>query len=232
MHSRTFSEAVIDIFNSADVVLESCVFFNNTGTGLSRTSYRGNAGAVAIGFNYLDLYPQQEGPQVLISFCNFTKNSATGKSFFRSTDQVFTSQIFSGRGGGLGIYINDTRYNFTSRIYDSVFVDNYARSYGGGLFMVNFGGDGTTQNMFLVRRCVFEGNQGDVGAGGLLMTFNSKGLDGAPHTNIISDCSFSENSGRFGGGLLTSIARQQGQLFTSLISIVQNACLYYFVELS
>ena len=210
-YSRIFSEAVLDIFNSGEVVIVGCIFFNNSGTGISRTSFRGNTGAVAIGFNHLDLAPQYGDPRVLVSFCNFTGNSATGRSFVRSTDDVFTSRIFSGRGGGLAIYINDSSYNFTSRVYDSIFVDNYARSYGGGLFMVNFGGDGTTQNTFLVRRCVFRGNQGEEGGGGLFMGFASMGLDSAPNTGIISDCSFSENSGKFGGGLLTSIASQQGQ---------------------
>ena len=185
-----------------------CVFFNNSGTGISRNSFRANTGAVAIGFNDIEL-DQPQAPHVYISNCNFTRNRATADSFFRSTDTAFASRIFTGRGGGLGIFVNDSRYNIEVMIYDSVFINNFARSYGGGLFMIIFGKN--TQNIFQVRRSVFEDNMGELGAGGILMTFNSVGVRGAPHTTIVSDCSFSRNSGVSGGGMLTGLTHGQGE---------------------
>ncbi len=207
---RLFTEAVFDIFNSVDITIMSSIFFNNSGTGISRKAFRGNTGAVSIGFNNIELDQQEGGqPQISVSNCNFTRNRATAIALVRSTDAVFTNNIFSGRGGGLGIFIDDSRYNITAFIYDNVFVSNYGRSYGGGLFIVIFGED--TQNVFLVKRNEFKDNLAELGAGGLLMTFNSAGFTEAPHTTIVSECSFIGNSGRSGGGILTSIASQRGE---------------------
>jgi len=202
---RFFSEAVLDIFNSVDILIKQCIFFNNTGTGISRISFRANTGAVAIGFNNVQL--EDSGgrkPHILVSDCNFTRNRATAETFFRSTDVAFASRIFSGRGGGLGLFVNDSQHNITATICDNVFAHNFARSYGGGLFMVIFGQN--TQNMLEVERNVFESNEGLLGAGGVLMTFFSDGVLGYPHTTKISDCSFSGNSGTSGGGLLVGLA--------------------------
>ena len=200
---RQFTEAVLDIFNTANTTIIGCIFFNNSGTGISRNSFRANTGAVAIGFNNIQL-DQQEDPCIFISNCNFTRNRATAKSFVRSTNSAFFSRIFTGRGGGLGFFLNESQYNIIARINDNVFMDNYARSFGGGLYMVIFGG--STQNMFFVSRNVFENNVALLGAGGLLMTFFSVGVRETPHTTIISDCTFSGNTGESGGGVLTYIA--------------------------
>ncbi len=202
---RMFSEAVLDIYNTPRITLLGCVFFNNSGTGISRNSFRGNTGAVSIGFNNVELDQQADGqPQVFVSNCNFTRNRATAESFFRSTNSAFFSRIFTGRGGGLGLFVNESLHYINALISDNHFQDNYARSFGGGLYMVIFGAN--TQNMFLVRRNTFVDNTALLGAGGLLMTFFSVGVRGTPHTTIISDCTFSGNMGESGGAVLTYIA--------------------------
>ena len=101
------------------------------------------------------------------------------------------------------MFVNDFQYNISAMIHDNLFAHNFARSYGGGLFMVIFGRN--TQNMFLVERNVFESNWGVLGARGVLMTFNSDGVLGYPHTTKIADCSFSRNSGISGGRLLVGL---------------------------
>lgn len=200
---RNFSEAVFDIFNCASIFISNSVFANNRGTGISRISFRANTGAVSIGFNNIDT--DLPRPLITVSGCKFVNNRATAPELsFRTTSSAFFSRVFTGRGGGLGIFINESIHNITGMISDNAFVGNYARSFGGGLFMVVFGDN--TQNFLLVERNVFEDNLAMLGGGGLLMTFFSNGIEGVPHQTNISDCSFSRNSGESGGAILMYLA--------------------------
>ena len=173
-------------------------FSNNSGNGISRYSFRANTGAVAIGFNNI-VSNRWLGPQILISHCNFTKNRATAKYSFRTTHSAFNDQIFTGRGGGLGFFINESRLDITAMVYDNIFVGNYGRSFGGGLYMVIFG-EGA-QNTFLLRNNVFEENQALLGGGALIMSFFSSGDLDNPHTINITNSSFLGNSGESGGAI-------------------------------
>lgn len=157
---------------------------------------------MAIGFNNIDM-SREQGPIIFVSDCNFTRNRATAEAFFRTTDNAFFNQIFTGRGGSLGIYINESQHNITAMIYDNIFVSNYARSFGGGLYMVIFGDD--TKNTLLLKRNIFENNLALLGAGGVIMVFFSVGVQETPHTTNITDCSFLGNSGESGGAVLTYI---------------------------
>ena len=194
-----FSEAVFDIFNVPSIYITDSTFTNNTGTGISRVPFRANTGAVSLGFNNIERNLTLQ-PLISVSRCNFTGNNASAANAFTTTTSAFFNRIFTGRGGGLGISINESRYNITAMISDNRFVGNYARSFGAGIFMVIFS-EGT-QNLMLVRRNVFVDNFALLGAGGLVMTFFSIGLDTAPHTLNISDCLFRGNSGESGGAVL------------------------------
>ena len=108
---RYFTEAVLDIYNCQSTSLTNSSFLDNTGSGISNSSYRGNTGAVSIGFN--NVPDHISFPNVQISGCNFTNNSATARSVFRTSSQAFSSQIFSGRGGALGVFINESLYNIS-----------------------------------------------------------------------------------------------------------------------
>ena len=161
---------------------------------------------MAIGFNNIELTEKEAKPNILVSGCNFTRNRATAESFFTSTSTAFFSRIFTGRGGGLGVYINESLHNISGVISGNIFVDNYARSFGGGLFIVIVGGK--TQNIFQVKRNLFINNKAVLGAGGYVVTFFSVGLRDAPHTTNVTDCVFSGNVGESGGGVLTYIASE------------------------
>lgn len=194
---REFTEAVFDIYNSAEVSITDSTFVNNSGTGISRFSFRANTGAVAVGYNNIPNKFTRISLEVLR--CNFTNNSATAERRVRSTNSAFFSQVFSGRGGGIGIFYNESFYNISVRISDNFFINNYARSFGGGVYMVVFG-DGT-QNINSLERNVFTGNFARLGGGGIICTFFSNGLPERPHSTFITDCTFDNNAGQTGGGL-------------------------------
>ena len=203
------------------ITITNSTFFNNSGTGISRISFRANTGAVAIGFNNI-VINRDSDQKIFVSQCNFTGNRATAEAFYRTTDSAFFSQIFTGRGGGLGIYINDSQHNITAMIYDNFFVSNYARSFGGGVYLVIFGDN--TQNKLLLKRNVFESNLAMLGAGGVIMSFFSIGMREIPHTTILTDCTFLGNSGESGGAVFAYI-QEEGK--SMIIYIYYKMYLFY-----
>ena len=210
---RNFSEAALDIYNSPNISITGSTFVDNVGTGIVAIPFRGNTGAVAIGFNTIQT--DIPHPHFNVSHCNFTNNRATAENSFRTTNRAFFSRVFTGRGGGLGIFINESLHNITGVISDNVFLNNYARLFGGGLYIVIFGE--RTQNFMLVERSIFDNNVARSGAGGLLMTFFSTGLLGAPHTTNVTDCSFSGNSGESGGAVLAYLAYEGMRMVGSFL---------------
>lgn len=194
---RNFTEAVFDIFNSGNISITDSTFIDNSGTGISRYSFRANTGAVAIGYNNIPTCFPQIAAKVVR--CNFTNNRATAKRSFRSTNSAFFSRIFTGRGGAIGVFHNESYYDVTINISDSHFENNYARSFGGAVFLVYFG-NGTQEQNFLERN-VFVDNFACLGGGAVLSTFFSNGVRERPHSALISDCIFIGNGAQSGGAL-------------------------------
>ena len=197
LYSRYFTEAVLDIYNCQSTSLTNSSFVNNSGTGISNSSYRGNTGAVSFGFNGVP--SNISFPNVRVSGCNFTNNSATEDSVFRTSSETFSSQIFSGRGGALGVFINESFYNISVIISDCRFEHNYARSFGGSMYFVFNGFN--TQHTISVDRTHIVSNTAVLGGGGIEIPYGSNGLPGLPHTVTFTDCVFDRNKAAAGGGL-------------------------------
>ena len=189
---------MFDIFNCANVSITDSTFIDNSGTGISRHPFRANTGAVAIGYsNVPKIYPQVTARVVK---CNFTRNRAKAASKVRtSSSAAFFSHMFSGRGGGLGVYFNENFYNISLDVHDNHFIENYAKSFGGALYLVTFG-EGT-QNWYLVHGNKFVNNIAPLGGGAISNTFFSNGIPDSPHQLLMTDCLFMGNVGQSGGAL-------------------------------
>ena len=157
---------------------------------------------MAIGFNNIQSYIPN--PVFVVRHCNFTNNQATAESFFRTPNNAVFNGIYTGRGGGIGIYVNESFHNISGIISDSFFVGNFVRLYGGGVFLVVFGSG--TQSHLLVERNVFERNVARLGGGAIITTYFSRGTEGSPHTTIIKDCTFNGNTAETGGAALLYLA--------------------------
>lgn len=190
---------MLDIFNSANVSIATTTFANNRGTGISRQSLRANTGAVAIGYNNIPNYEQFPVILAEVMKCNFTNNRARAVHEVRSTSAVFSSKIFSGRGGGLGIFCSESIYNISVNLIDNHFENNYARSFGAALYLVTFGK--WTQNVYSLNRNYFLHNSAPLGGGAISNTFFSNGIPSAPHKLLMTDCTFKANIGQSGGAL-------------------------------
>ena len=190
---------MFDIYNCVSISVTNSIFIDNSGTGISRHSFRANTGAVSIGYNNIPASFSRINITAKVSDCTFINNRATARRMVRSSSSAFFSRIFSGRGGAVGVFYNESYYNINVEILDNHFESNYARSFGGAVFFIFFG-EGT-QNINILKRNTFINNFAHLGGGAVLSTFISNGVVGRPHSVLISDCTFIGNAGQTGGAL-------------------------------
>ena len=134
-----------------------------------------------------------------IARCGFINNRATAATMVRVTNNAFSTRIFSGRGGGLGIFYNESYHNITLIITNTCFENNFARSFGGAVYLVKFGEQ--TQNVYMLRGNNFTNNLAPLGGGGMANTYFSSGIPDAPNTLLMANCTFIGNVGQTGGAL-------------------------------
>ena len=108
----------------------------------------------------------------------------------------------------MGVFLNEDYHNISVQIVDNSFQNNYARSFGGAVFLVVFN-EGTRHALDLERN-TFNLNFAVLGAGALLMTFISNGIREDPHITRVADCLFQNNSAASGGAIFVYAATLQG----------------------
>ena len=194
-----FREAVLDIYNSAHVSISNSNFSNNSGTGNVLLPYRGNTGAVSIGYNKIE-FISITNQTVSIQNCSFTNNRANASTQSSLTSSNIVAQgIITGRGGALGLLINESFHNVTALITDCQFINNFASSFGGGVYLV-LNGMGT-QHRVTVDNCHFINNTATLGAGGISIAYLTNGEFNYPITAVIQNCHFLGNQGENGGAV-------------------------------
>ena len=99
----------------------------------------------------------------------------------------------------MGIFMNDSFHNLSVFIRDCIYEKNFARSFGGGFYMV-FNGFNTQHSVFVEGTHLLS-NTGGVGGGGIQVAYIASGVPTAPHTANISDCEFRNNASPSGGGI-------------------------------
>ena len=159
--------------------------------------FRGNTGAVAVGF-----YEMEEGrnhPIVHVSGSNFTNNSASN---FRSSNEALGGGILVGRGGGMGVWMIEMRYNISILVSDCLFEGNIAEVFAGGLYFLFSGGP--SQHSGVVENTRFISNRAELGAGAFACVGIS-GHSGFHHTTEVRDCFIQNNRGNAGAGIYFSM---------------------------
>ena len=194
---RNFTEAVFDIFNAETVFITSSLFRDNRGNSISPCPYRGNTGAVAIGFNSVsDTF---SNPHVRVLDSYFINNRATAENAFRTPSATFFARIFSGRAGAIGFFIGAFEHNVTVEVSDCLFDRNFARSFGGTLYLLMEGQQ--TRHFIMLNRNQFKNSIGEIGGGAVQLSYLSNGLAENPHTAIFTECMFEGNRGDAGGAI-------------------------------
>ena len=195
--SRYFSEAVFDIYNPEHLLISNCSFGDNRGTGVIEEKYRGNTGALAVGFYEMD--DGLNNPTVEVRDSNFTNNSASN---FRSSNDALGEGILVGRGGGMGVWMGEVRYNITVMITGCLFERNIARAYGGGLYLLHHGNP--SHHSGVVEHTQFVSNRANLGAGALAC-IGLGALVNFHHTTNVRDCVIRDSHGDAGGGIYFSM---------------------------
>ena len=186
---------MFDIHNCVNVTVSDCYFLNNSGTGIIQNEpLRGNTGALAI--TYYNINTSLDDPTIIVSGCNFTNNSAMGE--MTHTNQAFSTGIFRGRGGSMGIFINEPKFNIRARVINCSYISSYARETGGGLYILATGRSHNVsieESLFLLNRAIGT-------AGGLIFYgLKSNSSFSNSHTFLVTQCQFESNSAATGGAL-------------------------------
>lgn len=99
----------------------------------------------------------------------------------------------------MAIFSNESRHDILVNITDCVYESNFARSFGGGIYLL-LGGFGTNHKIFMERTRILS-NIGRIGGGGVQASFFNNGPEDDPLLMAFYDCEFTNNSGIAGGGI-------------------------------
>ena len=128
---RDHEDGALNIYNSENVFINNCTFHNNTSSSyFTRKPYQRNAGGLSIGYN--SQLTKLDDVDIVVTNCRFTNNRAAPPSaLILPPTKFLTHKIFSGRGGGLSIPVNLATSSLNCVVNNSVFINNYAVSFGG-----------------------------------------------------------------------------------------------------
>ena len=220
MNFRNFTDAALEIYNCKKVLISDSLFVNNSGRGTRKVPFRGNTGAVSIG--YFEFSSTTSAGQhctdndiinITVLNSTFRDNAANADgSNHRSTSHAFFRGILTGRAGGLGVFINESNCNANITVSDCTFEGNFAKSFGGGLYFVYSGNTSLRRAQFkgYVLNSTFIRNSAGFGAGGFITTIESAGPKHSPHLVYVEGCKFYENIANIAGGLYYYVVYQGG----------------------
>lgn len=195
--NRYFSEAVLDVFNCHHTMIIGVTLEHNRGSGILAVSYRGNTGGASFGYN--NLPPHFNSPSLYVSDSIFHDNNAMADSVYLTSSQAFTRRVFTGRGGALAVFSNESRASLNVTLIDCIFEGNSARSFGGAVYLLP-GGGAKIHHSMLLQRCLFNSNQAGICGGGVQVTYPTTGPKYHPHHITVTDCNVTNNRAQFNGG--------------------------------
>ena len=188
----------MNIFNSPNVIVHNCTFYNNTSDAkFTRQPYKTNAGGLSIGYNLLFATISLDIINITVYSCNFTNNHAGSVTL---SNEAQRSGIFTGRGGGLSLVVNVTGIVICT-VNDSIFVNNIADIFGGGVY-ISTSEYSTLEQFYLLANNNFTSNAAGYGGGGFLLTNVVFPSFNFSQTTVLYNSMFTENKAeQIGGGI-------------------------------
>ena len=186
----------MDLYNCHKVTVSNCTFEHNGPVSIvKKEEYRGHGGGLSLGYHSSIDIPE---PMVHVVGCSFWNNTSDPlANIVQSTSQLFEKFVFIGRGGGCAITINPV-FSINASFEDCFFMENFARSFGGGLYV---GFNGYDNHTVVVRRVRFVRNQTPGAAGGLEIGYVQGAGEGDTNKIFVYDSEFFENHAANGGGV-------------------------------
>ncbi|XP_019857682.1 PREDICTED: uncharacterized protein LOC109585984 [Amphimedon queenslandica] len=205
---RDFLSPSVDIKNSLTITILNTSFINNSVT-TNNQRFRADAAGLSLSY-FFSSYPQIPRVFVNVTNCTFKNNRGEVPSQLLSQQisQVLNQQYYPARGGALGIIITERYVNVTGIFEDIHFLNNYAESFGGAVYI---GLDGReVAHSLKFRRCKFIHNVCDGGAGAFLIAYLKIRHDEQLSVTVIEDSEFINNTAHTGGGILSLQTRLNG----------------------
>ena len=195
---RNHEHGALNIFNCPNVTVRHCTFRNNTSTSyFTRKQFQGNSGGLSLGYN-MGL-ASLSSINVLVTDSVFINNSADPPSYlFFSTTGLMEEYIFTGRGGGIAMPVNVT-CPVDVIINNNLMDNNYAKSYGGGIYSYI---NGITGNQtYIFESILFIANEAGIGSGALNFGNYETTQPFSTLHGTIHNCTFKHNRAHAGGCL-------------------------------
>lgn len=184
----------MDIYNCPTVSVRNCTFEHNGPVSVTKPQpYRGHAGGLSLGYHQEKTL---SGPYTIVSHCVFRNNSSDPLANIQSTTQLFQHFLFTGRGGGCSFTV-DSLSSLNATVEDCYFEDNFARSFGGGLYVVL---NGYSNHTVVVNRVKLVRNWTPLAAGGLNVGYVQGDALDAVNSVFVYNSEFIENYSGGGGG--------------------------------
>ena len=154
----------MSIYNSENITVRNCTFYNNTSDSyFTRKQYQGSSGGLSIGYHYV-VSKTLKRANILIINCKFNNNYAVPSDRFRVTStEALIYRLFPGRGAALTVLVNiNSPLNFV--LNDSIVMNNYANTFGGGVYCL--AQRGSVYQTYMFGNNIFRNNTAPI-AGGL-----------------------------------------------------------------
>ncbi|XP_065908085.1 uncharacterized protein [Dysidea avara] len=172
----------VNIYNSPNVLVRNCTFYNNTSDGSEIRTLQTSSGGLSISYNSVTA----TSVNITVTNCGFINNVAASVNDLQST---FAQSLFVGKGGGLAIVVNTSSVSHCI-VSNSKFINNTASIFGGALYCVTV--KAYDDQTFLFENITFEGNTatqaGAIGYG-LVPNRNKEAL----YSVVVCSCTFINN---------------------------------------
>ncbi len=186
----------MDVYRCNIVYVGNCTFEHNGPVPLIKPEqYRGHAGGLSIGTESEEASDSLE-VHFTVKDCVFRNNTSNPpESLILSTTDLFQAFQFPGRGGGCSILLN-TSFPANATIENCLFENNFAVTFGGGLYL---GFSGYSDHIIYITETRFVRNRSG-SSGGLQYGFLEGVEQEVDIRLLVHNSEFTENSARFGGG--------------------------------
>ena len=198
-----FSHGTLDVLDSLNFSMLNSILRNGT-TPAGNGSIRADSGGLALQYDRMSTTFYAN-----IEKCYFISGTAGDRSDFSTILSDFLAaginsgineNQFTGRGGGMGIYIRSSDDSFvTIEVKNCSFMHNYAELFGGGLYLYVGGSD--SNHSVIVRDTLFLNNSCAAAGGAVQMALLIQNV-GYPGSQFnYTNCVFKNNYADFGGAL-------------------------------
>ena len=203
LHCRDFSHGVADVLNTRSFVMSGSTFLN-VSTPHDRGNIRADSGGLALRYLQNDI----SDFNAFIYNCSFI-NGTAGRRL--DVETILTTLLapginsginqnqFTGRGGGMAVYINASNSFVTVNVRNCSFQNNSAELFGGGLYL--YIGGKRSNHSISVEDTYFINNVVAAAGGGIQMALLIENTDFPGSQFSYTNCSFVANRAGYGGAL-------------------------------